>query len=321
MLGDPHADRIRLGISSCLLGEPVRYDGQHKLDHYLRDTLGAYVDFVSVCPEVECGFPVPRPAFRLVGDPACPRMVVINSGEDVTDRMLAWANRRVQELESDALCGFVFKGASPSSGMERVRVYSASGVPAKLGVGLFARAFMDHFPHLPVEEDGRLHDPELRENFVERLFATRRWQRFAAQDGSLGGLVEFHATHKLLIMSHSVEHYRRLGRLVAGGKALPRDELLVAYRDGFVEGLRLRATRRKHANVLQHALGFVKEHLDREDKAELCEAIEQYRQGITTLIVPLTLLNHYVRRFGSPYLRSQWYLNPHPAELQLRNHA
>ncbi len=317
----PSEDRVRLGVSACLLGQPVRYDGQHKLDTYLRDVLGAWVEFVPVCPEVECGFPVPRPPFRLVGDPADPRMVVISTGEDVTERMLAWARRRVRELEAERLSGFVFKSKSPSSGMERVRVYGPSGTPVKKGVGLFARVFMEHFPDLPVEDEGRLNDPELRENFIERVFAADRWRRFVEADGSLGGLVEFHAAHKLLILSHSVEHYRSLGRLVAEGRALPREELLPAYRRGFMEGLRLIATRRKHANVLYHAMGFLKESLDAEDKAELCDLIEQYRTGKTTLLAPLTLLNHYVRRFGSPYLRGQWYLNPHPAELQLRNHA
>ncbi len=313
--------RIRLGVSACLLGEPVRYDGQHKLDRYIRDVLGQYVDFVPVCPEVECGFPVPRPAFRLVGDAARPRLVVIKTGEDVTDRMLAWAQARLAALDSAGLSGFIFKSGSPSSGMERVRVYTAQGMPARHGVGLFARAFMEHFPALPVEEEGRLHDLELRENFVERLFAVRRWQDFLAQDGSLGGLVEFHATHKLLIMSHSVEHYRTLGRLVGGGKAMPRAELLASYGEGFTVALRLHATRRKHANVLYHALGFLKDHLDADAKAEMVELIEQYRVGLCTLVVPLTLLNHHVRRVGNEYLKGQWYLHPHPAELQLRNHA
>jgi uncharacterized protein YbgA (DUF1722 family) len=239
----------------------------------------------------------------------------------VTERMLEWARRRVQELEPEGLSGFVFKSHSPSSGMERVRVYSELGVPTKTGVGLFARAFMEHFPDLPVEDEGRLHDLDLRENFVERLFAMKRWQGFLAADGSLGGLVEFHATHKLLIMSHSVEHYRQLGRLVACGKAMARQALLDSYRRGFMAALRLCATRRKHANALYHAMGFLKADLDSDAKAEVTELIEQYRKGATTLAVPLTLLNHFVRRFGSAYLRSQWYLHPHPDELQLRNHA
>ncbi len=313
--------RIRLGVSRCLLGERVRYDGQHKLDLYVRDVLGRYVDFVPVCPEVECGFPVPRPAMRLVGDPQQPRLVVTQSGEDVTARMLAWAQSRLSALESEHLSGFMFKSGSPSSGMERVRVYPEDGMARKLGIGVFARAFMAHFPDLPVEEDGRLNDLELRENFIERLFAVRRWQDFVAQDGSLGGLVQFHACHKLLLMSHSTEHYRGLGRLVAGGKSQPRAELLDAYRRGFMEALRLRATRRKQANALYHAMGFVKESLDSDAKLELTELIEQYRTGVSTLVVPLTLLNHYVRRVGNDYLKSQWYLHPHPTELQLRNHA
>jgi uncharacterized protein YbgA (DUF1722 family) len=244
-------------------------------------------------------------------------MVVASSGEDVTERMLAWARQRVRELEAEDLSGFVFKSGSPSSGMERVRVYGAGGRPAKRGVGLFARAFMEHFPDLPVEDEARLSDPQLRESFLERVSATARWRRFAAA-GSLAGLAAFHAAHELLIMSHGVEHCRRLRRLVAKGKALPREELLSRYRQGFAEALKLRATRRKHANVLYHALGYLKEHLDGDSETELCEAIEQYRIGVTPLVVPLTLLNHHVLRFGNDYLRSQWYLNPRPFEAQLR---
>jgi uncharacterized protein YbgA (DUF1722 family)/uncharacterized protein YbbK (DUF523 family) len=314
-------DKIRLGISTCLLGEPVRYDGQHKLDRYLRDTLGQYVEFVPVCPEVEAGFGVPRPTMRLEGDPEEPRLVTPHDGADQTARMQAWCRQRVGELAGEGLCGFVFKSNSPSSGMERVKVYGPSGVPRKVGVGLFARAFMEQFPLLPVEEDGRLHDPALRENFVERIFVMRRWRQYRESAPTLGGLVAFHTAHKLLLMSHSVEAYRAIGRMVAEGKGRPLGELLADYEAALLPALKLLATRAKNTNALQHAMGYLKKSLEADEKAELLELIEAYRTGTATLAIPMTLLNHYVRKFRIEYLAGQVYLHPHPIELQLRNHA
>ena len=314
-------DKIRLGISSCLLGEPVRYDGQHKLDCYLRDTLGRYLEFVPVCPEVEAGFGVPRPPMRLEGDPVAPRLVRPHDGADQTERMQAWCRRRVRELEGENLCGYIFKSKSPSSGMERVKVYSPSGMPRKVGVGLFARAFMDHFPLLPVEEEGRLHDPALRENFVERIFVMQRWREYLGSAPTLGGLVAFHTAHKLLLMSRSVVAYRAIGRMVAEGRKRPLEDLLAGYEAALLPALKLLATRAKNTNVLQHAMGYLKKALTPDEKAELLELIMAYRAGTTTLTVPMTLLNHYVRKLGVEYLCGQVYMHPHPVELQLRNHA
>lgn len=317
----PPPPKIRLGISSCLLGDAVRYDGQHKLDRYLRDTLGRYVEWVPVCPEVECGLPVPREAMRLVGDPERPRLVTQRTGVDLTERMLAWAGGRLKALEAEDLCGFVFKSGSPSSGMERVKVYTEKGMPEKVGVGLFAGAFMSHFPLLAVEEEGRLHDPVLRENFVERIFTYRRWREAAGTGRGRGNLVDFHTREKLLVLSHSPKHYQELGRLVAAAKDHPAEELYRRYEELLVDALRLKATPRKNANVLQHALGYFKKQLSAGEKQELLEVIEQYRTELVPLIVPVTLVNHYVRKYDQPYLGLQTYLNPHPVELQLRNHV
>jgi uncharacterized protein YbgA (DUF1722 family)/uncharacterized protein YbbK (DUF523 family) len=313
--------RLRLGISSCLLGEPVRYDGQHKLDHFLRDTLGAFVEWVPVCPEVESGLPVPREAMRLVGDPEHPRLVTARTAVDHTDRMLSWAARRVHELESQDLCGFVFKSGSPSSGMERVKVYSEKGMPRKIGVGLFAQAFRTHFPLLATEEEGRLHDPVLRENFIERVFTYWRWRETVRGGRTRGRLVDFHARHKLLVLAHSPKHYQAMGRLVAGAQGLTTEQCFDRYQESLVEALQLKATARKNANVLQHALGYFKKQLDADEKQELLEVIARYRLEQLPLIVPVTLVNHYVRKYAQPYLRQQTYLNPHPLELQLRNHV
>jgi uncharacterized protein YbgA (DUF1722 family)/uncharacterized protein YbbK (DUF523 family) len=312
---------IRLGISMCLLGENVRYDGGHKLDRFLTETLGQYVDYVPVCPEVECGLPVPRESMRLQGDPASPRLVTSRTQQDMTERMVQWARRRVVELERENLMGFIFKSDSPSSGMERVRVYNENGMPAKKGVGLFAGIFMNHFPLFPVEEEGRLHDPKLRENFIERIFAFMRWRDLLAQKGSRGSLVDFHTKHKLLILSHSTTHYQAMGKLVAHSKDLPLKDLYQHYQGVFMESLQLKTTPKKNANVLMHMMGYFKEQLSSDEKQELLEIIERYRKEVLPLVVPITLMNHYVRKYNEPYLKGQIYLNPHPIELQLRNHV
>ena len=314
-------EKIRLGVSSCLLGEMVRFDGGHQLDRYLRDTLGQYVEYVPVCPEVEVGLPTPRETLRLVEKDDGPHLVFSKSGEDITDKMLSWAKNRVKELEQEDLCGFVFKAKSPSSGMERVKLYDRNGVPSKQGVGLFARTFTEHFPLLPVEEDGRLHDPRLRENFVECIFTFKRWRDMLAKGQTAGNLVDFHTRHKLLILSHSPEIYRKMGKLVATAGNVEIKSLLADYEALLMKGMRLRTTVRKQVNVLQHLIGFFKKDLSADEKQELLEQIKLYRQGTMPLIVPLTLINHYVRKYQQTYLLQQHYLNPHPIELQLRNHV
>jgi len=313
--------KIKLGISTCLLGENVRFDGGHKLDRFLRDTLGQYVEYIPVCPEVECGLPVPRESMHLEGDPDSPRLVTSRTKQDMTERMLTWARKRVVELERESLMGFIFKSDSPSSGMERVRVYGEKGMPSKKGVGMFARIFMEHFPLLPVEEEGRLHDPVLRENFIERLFALRRWREVLEQRGGRGALVDFHTRHKLLVLSHNPKHYQTMGRLVAQGKSLPVIDLYLQYQSVFLEALKLKTTPKKNANVLQHMMGYFKEELTANEKQELLEVIDLYRKEYLPLIVPITLIKHYVRKYDQPYLKEQVYLNPHPIELQLRNHV
>lgn len=312
---------IRLGISSCLLGERVRWNGDHQLDRFLVDTLGRFVEYVPVCPEVECGFGVPREPFRLVGDPESPRLVTSNSKQDHTERMVAWSRKRVGELEKENLCGFIFKSKSPSSGMERVKVYTQKGIPEKKGVGVFARAFTEHFPLLPVEEDGRLHDPILRENFIERIFTFKRWRETRAEKEGRGHLVDFHTRHKMVILAHSPQHHRSMGKLVAQTKGIPLKSLFEQYQSLLMEALRLKTTPKKNTNALMHALGYFKKELSGDEKHELLEIIDLYRQGHVPLIVPVTLVNHYVRKYDQPYLKEQYYLHPHPLELHLRNHV
>lgn len=314
-------EKVRLGVSSCLLGNPVRYNGQHQLDRYLRDQLGAYVDWVPVCPEVECGLPVPRETMRLVGMPEAPRLLTTKTKVDHTDQMLSWAEGRLAALSEEGLCGFVFKSKSPSSGMSGVRVYTDKGMPSRRGSGLFARAFMARFPLLPVEDEGRLHDAGLRENFIERIFVFHRWKDYVQNDGRLGGLVDFHTRHKLLIMAHSPKDLTALGRIVAQATR----KTIASTRDNYISqlmpALTLRATVRKNTNVLNHIMGYFKKQITADEKAELLEVIADYHRGLVPLIVPVVLLRHYVRKFDQPYLKQQYYLTPHPGELKLRNHV
>jgi uncharacterized protein YbgA (DUF1722 family)/uncharacterized protein YbbK (DUF523 family) len=314
-------NKIKIGVSACLLGHKVRFDGGHKHDHFITDTLGQYVEFCPVCPEVEVGFPIPRESLRLVGDRKNPRLKTTRSNVDHTDLMIDWARRRVRELEKESLCGFIFKSKSPSSGMERVKIYSEKGIPEQTGVGIFAGVFMDYFPLIPVEEEGRLHDPKLRENFIESIFTLKNWREMLAKSRNMGNLVDFHTRQKLLILSHSPIHYRSMGKLVANGKNHSKDELFATYETQLLEALKLKTTLKKNINVLQHILGYFKKKLSADEKQEVLEIIEQYRIGNVPLIVPITLLNHFVRKYQEPYLMKQTYLNPHPVDLKLRNHV
>lgn len=311
---------IKIGVSACLLGEHVRYDGGHKHDRYITDTLGAHFSFVPVCPEVECGLATPRESMRLEGEPANPRLMTGKSRIDMTDRMLDYCNIKIRALEGEDLCGFIFKKDSPSSGLHRVKVYN-NGVALKNGSGLFAAAVVRHFPQLPLEEEGRLNDPDIRENFIERVFSYRRWKDFLSSAPSLGRLVEFHTVHKLLMMAHSPLVYREMGTVVAHGAEQPLAELLTHYEELFMKGLAHHATVKKNTNVLQHIMGYFKQQLSGDEKAELLEVIGQYHSRLVPLIVPLTLLKHYVAKYDQQYLKKQIYLAPHPAQLMLRNHV
>jgi uncharacterized protein YbgA (DUF1722 family)/uncharacterized protein YbbK (DUF523 family) len=314
-------DKVKLGISACLLGEKVRYDGGHQLDHFLTDTLGKFVEWVPVCPEVEYGLPVPREAMRLVGDPESPRLMTIRTGVDHTEGMVRWAQGRLRELEKEDLCGFIFKSRSPSSGMRGVKVYTPSGMPSTRGIGIFAGEFMKRLPLMPVEDDGRMHDPVLRENFIERIFVFQRWREFKGRGGALRDLISFHSDHKLLILSHSPKHYAALGRLVAEGKKFKPDTLHGEYLTTLMEGLKAIATTKKNTNVLTHIVGYFKQRLPQDERKELLDVIETYHMGLVPLIVPIVMLKHYVRKYNEPYLARQYYLTPHPAELMLRNHV
>ncbi len=312
---------LRLGISRCLIGDEVRFDGGHKRDNFLTDVFGRYVEWVPVCPEVEAGLGTPREAMRLIGDPHRPRLVTIKSGTDHTRAVERMTENRIQELEELDLSGYVFKKGSPSCGIERVRIYNEHGVPNLNGVGLFARAFIEQFPLIPVEEEGRLCDPALRENFIERVFCYRRWQDLVQSGVTRQALVQFHTSHKYLLLAHSPQQYQVLGRLVGQADQHHPKELAHRYGELFMKTLAMKATVRKHVNVLHHILGYFKELLSAHEKVELLSVVGYYHQEQTPLVVPLTLIKHYVRIFDVSYIRDQVYLNPHPKELMLRNHV
>lgn len=319
---DPDS-RIRVGISSCLLGEKVRFDGGHKRDPYLVETLGRWFEWVPVCPEIDIGLGAPRESLRLVGKPGHPKLVAPASGSDHTDAMESYAKRKVKELAEAGLHGYILKKDSPTCGLFRVRVYPGGKgtTPSRDGTGLFARELVAALPGLPVEEEGRLNDMPLRENFIERVFAHHRWTGFLASRPRPKDLVAFHAAEKMTLLAHSPTGLRELGRLVAKAGKADFAKTLEAYGLAFLEVLRAKATARKHTNVLQHLMGFLKESVDADSRKELAERIEEYRTGLVPLVVPLTLLNHHFRRHPAEWVGVQSYLRPYPAELMLRNHV
>lgn len=312
-------EKIRLGISSCLLGNKVRYDGQDKLDKYLRDTLGKFVEWVPVCPEVECGLTVPREAMRLVGKIESPRLLTQKTKIDYTDKMLSWADAKLKELEKLELCGFVFKSKSPSSGMKNIKVYAENGGPAvKKGVGIFAAEFMKRFPSVPVEEDGRLNDPPLRENFIDKVYTYKRWRKMLSESKKPAALINFHSDHKLLIMSHSPAHLYKMGPMLGSEKIT--SETFDKYFAMLMESLSLKSTVSKNVNVLQHAAGYFKKLISSDDKKELQKIIDNYHKHLLPLSATLILFDHYINKYDMTYLKRQCFFNPYPEELGLRNY-
>ena len=307
--------KIPIGISSCLLGQNVRYDGGHKRDSYITGTLGEYFDFHPFCPEMAIGLGAPRPTLHLVKIDHTVHCVGIKNPDcDVTERLRNYAEQQIHQHAG--LCGYILKKGSPSCGMERVRVYTGAQ-HHKDGVGIYAEEMLRNNPLLPVEEEGRLGDPGLRENFIQRVYVLHRWKAMLAEGLTASSLTNFHARHKLIIMSH--EDYRDLGQLLAGLTKASLEQVAEQYILQLMTTLKKPATRKNHVNVLQHIQGYLKKALSADDKAELCEVIERYRNGYVPLIVPLTLLKHHFRKSPDPYIEESYYMSPYPQELQLIN--
>ncbi|MDC7228505.1 MAG: DUF523 and DUF1722 domain-containing protein [Spirochaetales bacterium] len=314
-------NKIKIGISSCLLGNEVRFDGQHKHDRFITGTLGKWCEFVPVCPEVECGLSIPRESMRLVGTKDSFRLITNKTREDITPRMLSWAEKRLDELETEDLVAFIFKTKSPSSGLRAVKIYKEDGnVAYRNGRGLFTGLFTERFPHIPVEDEGRLHDPGIRENFIEKIFILERWKE-SVRGGAESALVDFHARHKYTLMAHSPQKLKELGKITASVGNSDYTAARDKYLDILLGALDNKKTVSKNTNVLQHIMGYFKKNLDSDEKAELAEIIGRYKSGYVPLIVPVTLLNHFVRKYDQPYLKNQYYLNPHPFEIGLLNHV
>jgi uncharacterized protein YbgA (DUF1722 family)/uncharacterized protein YbbK (DUF523 family) len=313
---------LRLGVSSCLLGNEVRYNGGHSRNRFVVENLGQWFDWEAVCPEVEIGMGIPRPTIRLESGGDNVRLVCPDTGEDFTQRMSRYSGKRVRELKKSAgLDGYIVKSRSPSCGMERIRVYGDANVKRRDGVGRFTEVLMELWPTLPVEEEGRLNDAKIRETFIERVFCRNRWRTMAKTGLSRKKLIAFHTAHKMLLRAHNEAGYRRLGKLVASAGQIPDQKLFKDYELMFSETLKTAATVKKHRNVLSHAQGYLKKIIDSGEKKEISTAIEDYAAGLLPLIVPLTLLRFNIRKHGVDYLNGQLYFDPHPKELMLRNHV
>jgi uncharacterized protein YbgA (DUF1722 family)/uncharacterized protein YbbK (DUF523 family) len=324
MIADQRYDdepRLRLGVSACLLGNPVRFDGGHKRDPFLTEGLARFVEWVPVCPEEEAGLGTPREAMRLVNRDRTARLVAVRSQRDLTDTLTDFAATRLPQLAALDLDGFVLKKDSPSCGLMRVKVYSTHGVPARTGRGLFAEALCAALPMLPVEEEGRLCDPVLREHFIERVYAARRVRRLLKHGRRVGDLVRFHTQHKLQLLAHSQTQYTALGRFVAHAGATAPERVMADYGRGFITALTTIVTRARHVNVLQHAAGYFRRVLSAAACRDVAAAIVDYQRGLIPLVVPLRLIEHYARLHDVRYLCDQIYLNPYPPELTLRNHV
>ncbi len=311
--------KIPIGISSCLLGERVRFDSGHKNNAYITKTLSEYFDFRPFCPEVSIGLGIPRQTIRLVSDTRGGEVRCVGTKApelDVTQKLTDCAKSQFNWISE--LCGYIFKKDSPSCGMERVKVYTKNN-PERSGVGLYASEVLQAFPNLPVEEEGRLGDARLRENFVKRVFIYKRWQELRKTDTDKKSLVDFHARHKLIFMSHNQVQARKLGQLVSQIGTMNLQDYCSQYIAAVTDLLRKPSSTKNHANVLKHIQGYLKRDLDAGDKAELVETIEQYRLGYLPLIVPITILRHHFRKNPDPYIEQSYYMQPHPSELMLQN--
>ena len=314
--------KIKIGVSSCLLGEKVRWNGDHKKDHYVSGVLANYFEYVSICPEIEVGMGVPRETVALYGNPEKSQMISKKTQIDWTSPMKNYIKNCLKSLAHDDLCGYIFKSKSPSCGLGRIPVYSEFGSnKVRHGSGMFAQAFTKAFPLIPKEDEGRLNDPKIRDNFIVRVFSFYRLQTLFNKQFSLGALVEFHTQQKFLLLAHSRKHYDTLGKLVAKSKSMGRTVLKKKYGEIFMAALEFKATPKKNTDVLLHMMGFFKKILSKGEKEYILSTIEDYRKELLPLIVPITLIRHHVNKHNIEYLMRQVYLNPHPKELMLRNNV
>lgn len=315
------SETIKIGVSACVVGENVRFDGSHARDSYLTETLAKYVEFVPLCPELACGMGLPREKVRQVDCAGDIRLIGRDSGEDWSDRMLKWCERVLPGLEEEGLNGFVFKSRSPSCALQRGKIVSTTKSPATRGAGFFSSKVMDMFPLLPVEASDRLHNPIIRENFIRRVFLLKRWRELGDKGKQIGHLVDFHTRHAMLIRAHDLRGYRELGKLLGESSVFNNEEIFDTYSVLLFRSLALKSTPKKNSDVLTHILNLLKKDLDNGDIQEIKTMIQAYKGGRIPLIMPVTIINHHARRLNKSYMMQQYFLNPHPAELKLLNHV
>lgn len=312
---------IRIGVSACIVGEKVRWNGSDARDTYLADTLAKYVEFVPLCPEIACGMGIPREKIRQVDCGGTIRLIGYESGDDLTEKMTNWIDKIMPGLDEEGLCGFVIKSKSPTCAFIQGKIFSTTGKAPRKGMGFFTRLLTEHYPMLPVEAADRLQNPMLRENFIRRVFVLKRWRDLIEKGLKIGNLVDFHTRHKMMIRAHDLRGYRQLGKLLGESSVFNAEEIFDTYGIMLFRSLSLKSTPKKSADVLMHAMGYFKQQLDSGDKQELLSMINAYKSGKIPLIMPVTLLNHYARKYDKPYLTQQYFLNPHPSELKLLNHV
>lgn len=312
---------IKIGVSACLIGEKVRWDATDSRDLFLTETFAKYAELVPICPEIACGMGIPREKVRQIQQDDEIRLIGEESGKDMTEEMAHWAQRILPGLEEEGLCGFVLRSRSPSCALIQAKIFSTTGTPPRRGAGFFANMLIDHYPLLPVEASERLQNPMLRANFICRVYVLNRWRELLEKGMNIGNLVDFHTRHKMLIRSHDLHGYQQLGKLLGESSIFNANEIFDTYGTMLFRSLALKATPKKSSDVLMHAMGFFKKELNNEDKHELLEMITAYKNGKIPFIIPVTLLNHYARKYRKPYLTQQYFLNPHPSELKLLNHV
>ena len=313
-----YQNKAKIGVSSCLLGNAVRFNRGHCQDKFLTQELNHYFDYLAFCPEVEMGLPTPRPTLRIVLTEKGERLICPKTGEDHTETIQKFSAEKVKELATHQLSGIVLKSASPSCGVFRVKMYTEEGMPTHRSNGFFARAVKAAFPNMPIEEEGRLKDNAIRENFIYRVSAYKDWQE-SIKDHKIHSLFQFHKRHKYRLMAHDQNVLRNLGRLLASHSEKDITQLISAYEKDFFAALSIAPSKGNHANALSHVMGYFSKKMNAKERESLVELIDNYRQDLIPIIVPMTRLRHYLEKFEDPYIQEQIYLYPHPAKLKLLN--
>ena len=307
----------QIGVSACLASQAVRYDGSFITNQFIKNECSAFFDIHTVCPEVEAGMGVPRQVIQLRDFDGETKLVYSKNPEtEITGFMRDFSDKRIKRLP--ALDGYIFKKDSPSCGVYKVPVKNdKSGMRKRNGVGIFAQAFKDQFPLVPTEDEGRLHDKGIRENFLERIYAHYRWRQIHASENPLKAFRDYHKNYKLILMAKDNGASKHLGRLVAKVNRDNFSEISEQYISLFMQAMSKIPSQGHHVNVMMHILGYLKDHLNKKDKAELLEWFEIYREKRVARITPMMLLQHHFNRHENDYIADQYYFSPFPGKLML----